>query len=252
MYLQLPRPTLFAHRGSSAHAPENTLAAFELAVAQQADAIELDAKLCASGEIVVFHDRNVKRTTNGTGKVLDLPLAALKELDAGRWFDARFTGESIPTLAEVFEAVGSKIFINIELTNYASPRDELPDKTVALIQRFGLEDQILFSSFNPWALRRARRLLPAIPLGLLALPHLPGAWARSGLGHWVVPYQALHPEIKNTSARLITRQHAKNRRVHSWTVNQAEEMQRLFSWGVDGIFTDDVPLAQKIRAQVTK
>lgn len=250
MYQQLPRPTIFAHRGSSAHAPENTLAAFDLALVQQADAIELDAKLCASGEIVVFHDRTVERTTDGTGKVLDLPLEALKELDAGSWFESRFQGEKIPTLAEVFEAVGARTFINIELTNYASPKDNLPDKVVDLVQRFGLENRVLFSSFNPRALRRARQLVPAIPLGLLALPGLMGFWARSWPGSWLVPYQALHPERQDTNTKLITRQHDRKRRIHTWTVNDPNEMQRLFAIGVDGIFTDDIPLAQSIRSQV--
>ena len=126
MLESLTKPTIFAHRGASAHAPENTLASFELAVTQGAEAIELDAKLTADGQIVVFHDQTVNRTTNGSGKVLELPLAALKELDAGHWFDTSFQGITIPTLEEVFEAVGRKIFINVELTNYASPGDQLP------------------------------------------------------------------------------------------------------------------------------
>ena len=106
MYQLLPRPTIFAHRGASIYAPENTIAAFELAVEQQADGIELDAKLCADGQIVVFHDQTVDRTSDGSGKVLDLSLAALKELDAGSWFGENFAGQAIPTLEEVFEAVG--------------------------------------------------------------------------------------------------------------------------------------------------
>lgn len=250
MLNSLTKPTIFAHRGASAHAPENTLAAFELAVSQGADAIELDAKLCADGEIVVFHDQTVDRTTNRSGKVLELPLAALKELDAGTWFDAQFQGEAIPTLEEVFQAVGRRIFINIELTNYASPRDQLPDKVAEVIKQHSLEDWVMFSSFNPRALRRVRQRLPNIPRGLLALPGIPGFWARTPFTDWLVPYQALHPEIRDTHPGLIARQHAKNRRVHTWTVNDPADMERLFRWGVDGIFTDDPPLAQKIRSQV--
>jgi glycerophosphoryl diester phosphodiesterase len=246
----LPRPTIFAHRGASAHAPENTLAAFELAVVQKADAIELDAKLCADGQIVVFHDQTVDRTTNGTGKVLDLTLPALKEMDAGSWFGEDFKGEHIPTLDEVFEAVGKKIFINVELTNYASLRDQLPDKVARLIKQHKLQESVLFSSFNPLALRRAHQLLPEIPLGLLVLPGFAGIWARTWLGPWLVPYRALHPTIQGTSEKLITQQHARNNRVHTWTVNNPSDMKKLFQWGVDGIFTDDPPLAQKIRDEV--
>ena len=248
MYRKLPQPTIFAHRGASIYAPENTLAAFELAVAQKADAIELDVKLCADGQLVVFHDQTVDRTTNASGKVLDLPLAALKELDAGSWFGEQFMGEAIPTLDEVFEAVGTKIFINVEITNYASLFDELPEKVVALVKKHDLQKSVLFSSFNPIALRRAHKLLPEVPLGLLAFPGFAGAWARSWLGRWV-PYQALHPDVESVDPKLIRRQHQRGNRVYIWTVNKAIKMQKLFEWGVDGIFTDDPPLAQQIREQ---
>jgi glycerophosphoryl diester phosphodiesterase len=250
MYQQLPRPTIFAHRGSSAYAPENTLAAFELAVSQNADAIELDAKLCADGEIVIIHDQTLERTTDGRGKVADYPNEALRELDAGSWFGAEYRGEKIPTLREVLETVGRKTFTNIELTNYASLRDELPDKVVDLVKQLGLETHVLFSSFNPRALRRVHQLLPNVPLGLLALPGYRGAWARSWLGRLMVPYQALHPEFSDTNVDVIRQQQVRDRRVHTWTVNSPEDMKRLFKAAVDGIFTDDPPLAQEIRAQV--
>lgn len=248
MLFQNPHPMIFAHRGASIYAPENTLVAFELAVEQNADAIELDAKRCASGEIVVFHDQTIDRTTNGSGKVIDMPFTALKELDAGSWFDNQFKGEAIPTLTDVFEAVGKKVFINVELTNYATPRDDLPEKVVDLVIKFGLQNNVLFSSFNPLALRKAHKLLPEIPLGLLALPGIIGAWARHCPGIFI-PHQALHPEVADTTARLIERQHKKGRRVNVWTVNSADKMQQLFKWDVDGIFTDDPLLAQEIREQ---
>lgn len=250
MVMNLPRPAIFAHRGASAYAPENTLAAFKLAVDQGADAIELDAKLCADGQIIVIHDQTVERTSNGAGKVADLPLSALQELDAGSWFGLEFKGEPIPTLDEVFEAVGQKIFINIELTNYASPRDLLPDKVAELIKRHNLQSQVMFSSFNPLALRRAHKLLPENFLGLLTPAGIAGVWARSWLGSWLVPYGALHPELKDVTVKLIARQHTRGRRVHTWTVNKPEDMAQLFQWGVDGIFTDDPLLAQKIRGEV--
>lgn len=231
------------------HAPENTIAAFEKAVAQNADGIELDAKLCTDGEVVVFHDQTVDRTTNGSGKVLEIPLAELKELDAGSWFSLDFTGENIPTLGEVFEAVGKNIFINIELTNYASVRDELPIKVANLVRKHGLEDSVLFSSFNPLALRKVHQLLPKTPIGLLALPGFAGAWARSFLGRWIVPYQAIHPEVRNTNSNLINRNQKRGKRVYAWTVNDPENLRELFKMGVDGVITDDPPLAQQIRSQ---
>jgi glycerophosphoryl diester phosphodiesterase len=164
---QLPKPTIFAHRGASAYAPENTLAAFKLAIEQKAPAIELDAKLSADGQIMVIHDQTVNRTTQGSGKVGEMTLAALRELDAGIHFTPPFKGEKIPTLEEVFETVGKQIFINVELTNYASILDDLPEKAATLVKRFGLTSSILFSSFNPLALLRAKRIVPEVPIGLL-------------------------------------------------------------------------------------
>jgi len=247
MLSSFPIPAIFAHRGDSAHAPENTIAAFELAAERGADAIELDAKLTADGEIVVIHDATADRTTDGSGKIAEMPLRALRELDAGLWFGAEFRGERIPTLAEVFEAVGDRLRINVELTNYAAPLDPLPYKAAELVRRHGLEGRVLFSSFNPIALRRAHKRLPAIPLGLLALPGLAGRWARSFLGARVVPYHALHPQIRDATPALIEREHTKGRRIHVWTVNNPDDIQQLFQWGVDGIFTDDPARAVSLR-----
>lgn len=249
MYKHLPIPTIYAHRGASAYAPENTLAAFDLAVRQNADGIELDAKLTGDGQVVVIHDQTLERTTNGTGRVNQIPLAAIKELDAGDHFDSRFKGEPVPTLSEVFEAVGDKTFINVELTNYASPRDLLADKVAGLVKHHNLADRLLFSSFNPLVLRRIHRLLPTVPLGLLALPAGAGAWARSSLGRWWVPYQALHPEIGDITPRLVQGCHRRGHRVQSYTVNQVELMLTCFRLGVDGIFTDDPTLALQTLAQ---
>lgn len=246
MYSALPRPIIFAHRGSSAHAPENTLAAFDLAVHQKADAIELDAKLTADGQVVIIHDQTVERTTASTGRVKDLSLAALRELDAGSFFDISFQGERIPTLAEVFELVGRRTYINIELTNYDSPFDDLAEKVAELVLAFDLTDRVLFSSFSWFVLRRIHRLLPSIPIGLLAHPGSQGYLARSRLARLMVSYQALHPEIHDVEPDLIRNLQQAGRRVHVYTVNQPSEMARLFSYQIDGIFTDDPILAREI------
>ena len=247
-YADLPRPTIFAHRGSSRYAPENTLSAFMLAVRQHADAIELDAKLSADGQVVVLHDVTVDRTTDGSGRIDAMTLEEAKRLDAGSYFDVSFQGEKIPTLAEVFETVGQQIFINVELTNYSAPTSNLPDKVVSLVKRYGLETSVLFSSFNPFALLRARRLLPEVPLGLLTLAGSRGALLRSSLGR-VIPHQALHPALDDTTESLIRLTQRSGRRIHIYTVYQKEQMQRLFNAGVDGIFTDDPLLALQVKAE---
>jgi glycerophosphoryl diester phosphodiesterase len=239
---ELPRPTIFAHRGASRYAPENTLAAFELAVQQGADAIELDAKLTADGQIVVIHDQSVDRTTPASGKVSEMTLAQIRQLDAGSHFDVRFSNEKIPMLSEVFETVGTSTYINIELTNYGSPLDSLPEKAGELVKKHNLTGRVLFSSFNPIALMRLRKLIPDAIIGLLALNGLSGWWARSWIGS-LLAYDALHPHVADVNRSMIQRAHRKHRRVHSYTVNLEDEMNRLGGWEIDGIFTDDPILA---------
>jgi glycerophosphoryl diester phosphodiesterase len=250
MLESLPHPIIFAHRGACAHAPENTLAAFELALTQGADAIELDVKLSADGHVVVHHDASVDRITNGHGQLRELTLAELKTLDAGSSFSEAFKGERIPTLDEVFETVGKRTFINVELTNYTTPRDELVETVCMLVKKHKLQKRILFSSFLALNLSKARSYLRDVPLGLLAFPGLLGTWARS-FGFAFGKYDALHPALKDMTQQQAARVHRLNRRVHVWTVNDELDMRRLFDWGVDGIFTDDPQLAVRVRAGST-
>jgi len=249
-YENLPRPTVFAHRGASAYAPENTLAAFSLALRQEADGIELDAKLTKDGHVVVIHDPTVYRTTGAQGWVKDMTLAELRALDAGSHFDVAFKGEQIPTLDEVLSAVGRLAFVNIELTNYVSPFDELPEKAARIVKKHNLADRVMFSSFNPVALRRAKRMLPNVPTGMLAFPGRKGGWQRARLLENLLHYDALHPEAGDVTPALVERFHTRGKRVHVWTVNTASEMRRLFRLGVDGIFTDDPVLAREVLASL--
>lgn len=248
MLESLPRPVIFAHRGASAHAPENTLAAFALALEQQADAIELDVKLSADEQVVVHHDATVDRTTDGHGRLKDMSLAELKKLDAGSFFSEKFKGEKIPTLEEVFETVGKQTFINIELTNYTTPGDDLVEAVCMLVKKHKLQKRILFSSFFESNLSKARSYLPDVPCGLLAYNGLLGVWARS-FGFAFGKYQALHPFVKDMTQQQAARVHRLQRRVHVWTVNAEQDMRRLFGWGVDGIFTDDPQLAVRVRGE---
>lgn len=248
MLESLPRPVIFAHRGASAHAPENTLAAFELALTQQADAVELDVKLSADGKVVVHHDATVDRTTGGHGRVKDLKLADLRALDAGSLFSKTFHSEKIPTLDDVFESIGKRTFINVELTNYTTPGDQLVETVCMLVKKHKVQKHILFSSFFASNLSKARSFLPDLPCGLLAYPGLLGTWARS-FGFAFGRYQALHPALKDISQEQVARVHRLNRRVHVWTVNAEQDMRRLFGWRVDGIFTDDPALAVRVRAE---
>jgi glycerophosphoryl diester phosphodiesterase len=246
-YVDLNRPTIFAHRGSSVYAPENTLAAFKLAIEQHADGIELDVKLCADGHVVVMHDDTVDRTTNGTGRVKSLTLSELMKLDAGTKFSPSYQSEKIPTLEEVFETLGRKIFINVELTNYSSPIDNLPDKVISLVKKYGLDKNVMLSSFNMIGLIRARNLHPKIPLGLLTFAGYADGTLRSRLVRFG-PLLALHPAYNDATLNLIKSAHQAKCRIQPYIVNQPDVMQQLFSAGVDGIFTDDPLLAQKVLA----
>jgi glycerophosphoryl diester phosphodiesterase len=239
---------IFAHRGASAHAPENTLAAFELALAQNADAIELDVKLSSDGHVIVIHDPSVDRTTGRRGRVKDLSFAQLRSLNAGQYFSEDYRGEKIPSLQEVLEAVGKRTFINVELTNYSTPRDSLVETVCLLVRKFGLQKHVMFSSFLASNLSKARAYLPEVPRGLLALNGWLGAWARS-FGFNFGRYQALHPHLKDVTSQQVQRVHRLDRRIHVWTVNAAEDMRRLFHWGVDAIFTDDPGLAVQVRSE---
>ncbi len=242
---KLPQPVVFAHRGASAWAPENTLAAFRLAVEHGAPAIELDVKLTADRQVVVLHDQTVDRTTNGHGDLSQFTLADLRKLDAGSFFSAQYQGEKIPTLVEVFEAVGEQVYINIELTNYASTRDDLPDLVAGLVRKYAMQDRVIFSSFYARDLARVSRLLPQTPVGLLALEGPAGRLARGLVGRWVSP-AIIHPYFQDVNERFMHRQKYLHRRVHVWTVDDPQEMLRLVSLGVQGIFTNDPRLALRI------
>ena len=238
MLRHLPRPTIFAHRGASAYAPENTLAAFQLAVRQGADAIELDAKLSSDGHVVVIHDERVDRTTNGKGFVKDLPLAALKEIDAGCSYDTAFCEERIPTLNEVFAIMGRNTFINVDLTNYYTSSDLLPEKVAELVSYHNLTKRVLFSSFHPSTLRRIHKLLPQVPTGFLTLPGFKGSLIYALL-KYSVPHQSQHQAVKNITANYIRRKHHQNKLVYAYTVNDPSKINQLHQWGIDGFFTDD-------------
>jgi glycerophosphoryl diester phosphodiesterase len=246
MILHWRSPLIIAHRGASAHAPENTLAAFKLAIQKNADVIELDTKLTADEQVVVIHDQTVDRTTNGSGKVNNLPYAALREFDAGGHFGEKFQNEQIPTLEEVFEVCAGKILFNIELTNYLTPFDTLAEKVAQLISHFNLSKHTLVSAFHPIPLRRFHKLSPSIPIGFLAKSGSAGFLSRSWLGRAIIHYHAIHPEKSDVSSNLVRNAHKYGQRVHPFTVNAPEEMMKLLSLGVDGIITDDPALARKI------
>lgn len=239
----------FAHRGASGHAPQNTLAAFLLAAEMGADGIELDVHLSADGEAVVIHDDTVDGTTDGHGRVSQMGLSELKALDAGAWFDRRFAGERIPTLQEVFDAVGHRVLINIEIKaerGYHPPAQEA--EVVRLIEDNQMVDRVLVSSFAPSSLRRVHKMNSNIPLGLLYGRPEPLFLPR--LLRWLsVPYDALHPSLGMVTRGYVERARRRGERVNVWTVNAPQDMRRMRDLGVDGIITNYPDLLRDVLAE---
>ncbi len=246
-YLYPRTPAIIAHRGASAAAPENTLAAFTLAVALGADGIELDVKLSKDGVPVIMHDLTVDRTTDGHGRVADLTLAELKKLDAGAKKDARFAGERVPTLAEVFEAVADKLWINVELTNYTTRGDGLVRVVVELIGKMNLGRRVLLSSFDPFAIRAAKVFDPALPVAQLTAQGMP-VYLRDAWLAPIAPHEARHPDAVQLKQRGVAHYRRKGCRVNVWTVNDPDDMRRFVSQGVDGLITDVPDVARKMIA----
>jgi glycerophosphoryl diester phosphodiesterase len=240
-------PLVIAHRGASARAPENTLAAFRLAASMGAHAIELDAKLTRDGEIVVHHDRSVERTTNEFGMVHQLTLEEIRKLDAGSAFGEAYAGERIPTLREVLELFHGGLLINIELTNYVDPFDPLPEKALALVQELDLQENVLFSSFNPIALRKLQNEVRLERLALLMMTRQP-RFLRALFRRWA-PHGWVHPQVGlPTEGWVESRQH-QGLRLNVWTVNDLAQMSACFKMGVDGIITDFPDLALGVRRE---
>jgi glycerophosphoryl diester phosphodiesterase len=208
-----------------------------------ADAVELDARLSADGAVVVLHDQTLDRTTNGTGSVSDRSLAELKTLDAGAKFDPRFAGQRIPSLDEVFETIGGRLLINLELKNYERVFDRLAEGVIRIVRRHALERRVLLSSFNPFALRTARRLAPDVPRALLVWQGQNG-WMTAALRR-LTTFEAYHPQDSMTDRATIAEQHARGRRVNVWTVNDVERMRELLLLGCDGLITDVPEVARQ-------
>lgn len=226
---------VFGHRGAMAYAPMNTLAAFELAYKQGAVGIELDVHRSKDGCPVVVHDFTVDETTNGKGAVSDKSLAELKALDAGGWYSDDFVGEQMPSLDEVFESLGKKLLINIEIKSILPEADGLVQVTADCIARHQMQTRVLVSSFNPHALQRFKRMLPDVMTGFLYLPEMSVDVKPLLLGP---PHQARHPHHSMIDETYMRWAKANHYYVNAWTVNSPERAQELKKLGVNAVITD--------------
>jgi glycerophosphoryl diester phosphodiesterase len=230
------RPLVLGHRGASAYAPMNTLPAFMLAAEQGADGIEFDVWLSKDGFPVIIHDMEVDATTNGHGRVADMTRAELQALDAGSWKEARYAETRIPTLDEVFAAVGQRFaVINVEIKSEEGMIDGVEAAVAACIGRHAMNARVLVSSFDPRVLQRFQSLMPNVPIAFLEYPLTPVE------AHDMVKYiahSARHPHYTQVDSAYMERSRANNWRVNTWTVNDVTEARRLRDLGVDAIITD--------------
>ena len=234
------RPLIIAHRGYRAKYPENTLVAFEAAIDAGADMIELDVLLTKDRKMVVIHDESLDRSTNGQGPVSGHTLSEIKALDAGGWFDARFKGESLPTLEEVLEMVDKRIPINIEIKRSAyephHPPDAIEKQIVELVERKNALENVLISSFEWQVLERlrARREAPAIAIlsGRSGENNPLEACRNLGAFSW-------HPRSLLLKKEHVREMHEVGILVLPWNVDTPEDIQRMLMMDVDGLIVDD-------------
>jgi glycerophosphoryl diester phosphodiesterase len=236
------------HRGASAYAPENTLAAFDLAFQMGVDGIELDVTLSRDGVPVVIHDDKVDRTTNGHGPIQQMTLAQIKQLDAGGWFNQKYCDEKIPTLAQVFELVGTRGIVNIELKSMSLLNDGLEAAVGRVVEQAHANGRVIFSSFNPFSLYRMSQVLPRVRRGLLYAEDLPIVLRRAWLRPLARP-TAMHPKYTMISPAFVAWARGKGYSINTWTVNEPEEMQRLIGLGIHAIITNKPDVLTKILAQ---
>lgn len=245
---RFPRPLLFAHRGCSAAAPENTLAAFREARAQGIPGIELDIHLAENGELLVIHDDDLERTTGFKGSVETTPFETIRQLDAGGWKGEEFRGEGVPTLREVFELLGSSVYYDIELKSRVHGPSGMEAPLLNLIREFQLNDQVLISSFNPLALKAIKAADPAIPTAVIYCSSKELPWyLRRGEGRWLCGCEIIKPEhIKVNAISSWFNRRLTGRPILPWTVDDREEGKRLLDAGCLGLISNDPGIHKEV------
>lgn len=237
---------IWAHRGASAYAPENTLPAFELAERQGADGVELDVHLSADGELVVIHDETVDRTSDGTGAVSELSLESLRELDFSNGRPG-YAGVSIPTLAEVFELVRpSRMLVNVELKTNPNFQPGIESAVVAAVEQAGMADRVLLSSFNHLTLKTVQQIAPHLPVALLfdEIMYLPWEYARE---FGAVAINPAYSYLQVNGAVELA--HAAGIRINPWTIDNPQHLAWALELGVDAVITNTPDVAVALREQ---
>jgi glycerophosphoryl diester phosphodiesterase len=235
---------LIAHRGASGHAPENTLAAFRLALEMGAEAVEFDVHQTADRELAVIHDEDLRRVAGRGEQIRDLTWQELLRFDVGSWFDPRFHDEKVPRLEQVFDLLSGKAELHLEIKAGSSVYPGIEESVVAFLRRRRALQSCLVSSFDHRALSAVRALEPRTRLGyLLGDTPLERAWKEI-------------KELKAESLNLSRRQacpktaaacHRRGLKLLVYTVNEAEEARRLAGMRADGVFSNYPELLSRDR-----
>ena len=241
---------VWAHRGASAYAPENTLEAFRLAAEMGADGVELDVQLSRDKELVVAHDETIDRVSSGTGYIKDYTLAQLKGFSFNRLFPA-FKDARIPTLKEVYELLKpTGLTVNVELKTGIILYPDIEKKVLALTAFMGMEDRVIYSSFCHPSLVKIKELDGNSRTGLL---YSDGWIDAASYGRHTVGADALHPALYHLQdLSLIPSARRQGLAVNVWTVNEEQHMEMLVQQGVDAIITNRPDLCRSVVDRYTQ
>ncbi|WP_165981111.1 glycerophosphodiester phosphodiesterase [Macrococcus lamae] len=249
---EVTAPLTIAHRGASFDAPEHTFAAYDLAMRQQADVIEIDLQMTRDGQLVAFHDETLERTTDGTGLVRNQTLAQLKTLDAGSWFNdkfperarAEFQGEQIRTLDEVLERYGHRMKLNIEM-KVPEQYDGMEQKVFESLKNHGLlatpylqNRRIVVESFTSDSLKKLKKLAPGLPLNQSIWKGDISQLSDSDLDHIKSYADSVSIHYRDATEKQVRRLKSSGLLVRFYTVDDLTEMDRLSAYGVSGVYTN--------------
>jgi glycerophosphoryl diester phosphodiesterase len=219
---------VIAHRGASSYAPENTISAFDRALALGVGHVELDVHLSRDGQVVVIHDDLLERTTNGSGPVASHTWEQLQALDAGSWFGQEFAGERIPTLTQVLERFQQQFHFHIEVKGES---DNLSHKTIDLVRRYGLENRVTITSFREGPLGETREYAPELGAGWLVTEATEAVVSRAR----ELELSSLCPRADTVTPELVDRLHRQGFLVRAWGVANEDLMRRVVDAGADGM-----------------
>jgi glycerophosphoryl diester phosphodiesterase len=239
----MTKPLIIAHRGASALAPENTLAAFRRAISDGAEGIEFDVQLAKDGVPVVFHDYNLKRIAKREGRVSDFTSKELQNLDAGSWFDKDFSAERVPTLAELFEFLGDyKGVLYVELKCAGREFAPLVETVCGIIVESEFLPQIKLKSFNLQTIAHAKKIFPEIRTVALFEPKLPSLLR--GKSYLMSQAEAANADelslhFSLATQKMMARAASKNFPVTIWTADNPAWVKRAINLGIDAIITNN-------------